>query len=195
MNKEVERRPGRVRNPKTHRAILDAARQLLTESDYTSISIERIAELSGTSKPTIYRWWPTKAALFIELYNEDADRLFAIPDKNNLQEELVLFFQATWQLWQETAGGQAYRSIIAETQQNKEAFIFFTQIFLPARQQPLKAIIERARARGELSEQFTTDMLVSLVFGFNWYHLLTNTPPSKKEYSTIAQLLSRQLHY
>jgi len=188
MNLETSRRPGRVRNPITHRAILDAARQSLAAHDYGSISIEQIARLAGTGKPTIYRWWPTKAALFMELYSEDASRLFTISDKQNLQEELRLFFDATWRLWQDTTGGRAYRSIIAETQQNEDAFTFFTQTFLPMREQPLREIFERAIARGELPSNIV-DTLIALIFGFNWYHLLTNTPPTEEECLKVIQLL------
>src|ERR671913_2108517 len=56
------------RNPKTHLAVLAAAEELLKETGYTSITIDRIAERSGVAKASIYRWWPNKAAVFMELY-------------------------------------------------------------------------------------------------------------------------------
>jgi AcrR family transcriptional regulator len=44
-------------------AIVEAARQELAEAGYVNFSIERLAARAGTSKPVIYRRWPTRARL------------------------------------------------------------------------------------------------------------------------------------
>src|SRR4051794_6327233 len=56
------------RNPNTHQAVLASAEELLKEIGYPSITVDRIAEHSGVAKASIYRWWPNKAAVFMELY-------------------------------------------------------------------------------------------------------------------------------
>ncbi|MGC7098554.1 TetR/AcrR family transcriptional regulator [Amycolatopsis lurida] len=48
------------------RAILSAAMELVTESGYAKTSIEGIAARAGVGKQTIYRWWPSKAAVIFD---------------------------------------------------------------------------------------------------------------------------------
>jgi len=44
-------------------AIFQVVLQELAETGYVNFSIERIAARAGTSKPVIYRRWPTRARL------------------------------------------------------------------------------------------------------------------------------------
>ena len=67
MKGTPERRPqGRPRCPKTEEAILRAAQNQLATEGYARMSVESIAAEAGTTKPTIYRRWPTKADLAVE---------------------------------------------------------------------------------------------------------------------------------
>ncbi|MBN8906783.1 MAG: helix-turn-helix transcriptional regulator, partial [Rhodospirillales bacterium] len=61
---------GRPRNQQTHGAILDAARDLLRQEGESRFSFEQVASAAGVSKASIYRRWPTKGALLMELYME-----------------------------------------------------------------------------------------------------------------------------
>ncbi|MGW5881120.1 TetR/AcrR family transcriptional regulator [Streptomyces koyangensis] len=57
------RRPGRPRDAARDDALLDAARQVLLRDGYAGLSMEKVATLAGVGKPTLYRRWPSKAAL------------------------------------------------------------------------------------------------------------------------------------
>jgi AcrR family transcriptional regulator len=62
----VSDRPrGRPRSSQAHQAILEATRDLLA-SGYERLSIEAIAARAGVGKQTVYRWWPSKAAVVAE---------------------------------------------------------------------------------------------------------------------------------
>src|SRR5215831_4607774 len=58
---------GRPRSEKARLAVLDAACDLFEEGGYPATTIEAIATRSGVAKTTIYRWWPNRAALVVEL--------------------------------------------------------------------------------------------------------------------------------
>lgn len=58
---------GRLRNEETRLAILDATRSELASRGWDTLSFERIAAVAGVGKQTLYRWWPTKAALVSEM--------------------------------------------------------------------------------------------------------------------------------
>lgn len=59
--------PGRPRDPERDRKIIAAARKLLTEGSFDSLSFEAIAQMTGVTRATIYRRWPTKAHLVQEV--------------------------------------------------------------------------------------------------------------------------------
>jgi AcrR family transcriptional regulator len=49
-------RRGRPRSETAHRAILEAASELLLERGPGAVSMDAVAERAGVSKATIYRW-------------------------------------------------------------------------------------------------------------------------------------------
>lgn len=57
---------GRRRSERSHEAIIAATQELLVERSYPEVTIEGIAARAGVGKQTIYRWWPSKAALVLE---------------------------------------------------------------------------------------------------------------------------------
>ena len=60
------RGPGRPRSEPARRAILAAATHLVGREGYGRVTMEAIAREAGVSKQTVYRWWPTKAAIVLE---------------------------------------------------------------------------------------------------------------------------------
>jgi AcrR family transcriptional regulator len=54
------------RSERSRRAILDAALALVGEVGYSKLTIEAIAARAGVGKQTIYRWWPSKAAVLLD---------------------------------------------------------------------------------------------------------------------------------
>src|SRR5215510_16247203 len=63
---------GRPRIPRARRAVLDAARAIVEKGGYDAATIEAIAERAGVAKTTIYRSWPNRAALIVDLLMEMA---------------------------------------------------------------------------------------------------------------------------
>ena len=57
---------GRPRDPRIDGAVLRATVELLSETGYPGLLVSAIAERAGTSKPAIYRRWPSKAHLVHE---------------------------------------------------------------------------------------------------------------------------------
>src|SRR3954469_6843902 len=108
---------GAQRNPASEAAILTAARELLDKEGYAGFSIEAVARRARAGKPTIYRWWPSKAALLLEVYQRQ--KRVDIPDSGSLEEDLVGFLKNLFAHWRDTPSGSVYRSLIAEAQSDE----------------------------------------------------------------------------
>lgn len=60
------RRPGRPREERAGRAIIEATLQLFADDGYHALSMEAVAVKAGVSKATVYRRWPGKRELVID---------------------------------------------------------------------------------------------------------------------------------
>src|SRR5215469_11518096 len=57
----------RTRSPQAHKKVIDAAVSLFSERGIEATSMDAIAEASGVSKATIYKHWPDKDSLCLEV--------------------------------------------------------------------------------------------------------------------------------
>ena len=83
-NTSKKKSTGCKRNAAKTAAILDATRVLLQEKGYENFTIEEVARRSGSSKSTIYRWWPSKMHLLLEIYDDDIEKMIEVPDFENV---------------------------------------------------------------------------------------------------------------
>jgi AcrR family transcriptional regulator len=178
----------RTRSPKTHQAILDAAASILMIDGYAGLTIERIAKISGVGKPTIYRWWPNKTAILIDLFNRETSYLQNIEDIGSTHKEVLVWFDRVWQSWKSPVNAEAFRSIIAESQADPRALKLFVENYVQPRRESLLGILRRAQQRGELQGR-DLEAIVDYCGGFNWHHLLMHTRPTKKTIETVVDTI------
>jgi AcrR family transcriptional regulator len=168
----LRRSIGARRNPATEAAILAAARDLLAERGYGGFSIDEVARRANAGKPSLYRWWPTKAHLFRAVY--EADRAARLPDQEtgSLKDELATLTRALFAVWRETPSGEALRGLLAEAQGSETSLLVLWRDFLPDWLKPVRALLGRAAARRDV-EPGDIEMLLELYSGFLWRRLLT----------------------
>ena len=58
----------------TRERLIDAARRLLEEGGYAAASVQAIAERTGVAAGALYRHFPSKAELFVEVFRDAAKR-------------------------------------------------------------------------------------------------------------------------
>src|SRR5215469_11117967 len=54
----------------SHAAIMDAVYALLRQKSVRDLTMEEVARWAGVGKPTLYKWWPTKATLVLAMLCE-----------------------------------------------------------------------------------------------------------------------------
>jgi AcrR family transcriptional regulator len=167
---------GRRRSDRSHKAIVSATLDLLHESGYRAITIEGIAARAGVGKQTIYRWWPSKAAVVLEALLEDSSASITEPDTGSLRTDLEIYLTAAYASMQGRLGPML-RGLAAEALLDPE----FKTEFLRAYEQPWRdivaSILRKAAARGELPSDFDEEIVVDMLFGFKWLRLLFGHAP------------------
>lgn len=163
---------GRPRSERSRRAILDAAAKLLVERGYTDITIEGVAAEAGVGKTTIYRWWSTKAAIYIDLYSELATQIVPPPDTGSVERDLTILIQGAFKLYRDTAAGLALAGIVAEAQSNATVSNIVRAQFAPSRRHVTLVILRRAVKRGEIPSNLNLEVVSELITGAVWFCLL-----------------------
>lgn len=162
---------GAKRNPESADAIVEAAEAVLREAGYAGFSIEAVARRARAGKPTIYRWWPSKAALLIEVYQRQ--KRVETPDTGNVEDDLVGFLKNLFAHWRDTPSGNIFRSLVAEAQSDETAAAALAE-YSKGRRVHTGGMIERAKARGEVAADVDAGIVADLVASFAWRHLLSN---------------------
>ncbi|MEP6609042.1 MAG: TetR/AcrR family transcriptional regulator [Burkholderiaceae bacterium] len=168
---------GRPRSERSRRAILDAAAKLLIDRGYADITIEGVAAEAGVGKTTIYRWWSTKAAIYIDLYSELASQIVPPPDTGSVERDLTLLVQGAFKLYRDTAAGLALAGIVAEAQSNATVSNIVRAQFVPSRRHVTLVILRRAVKRGQISSDLKLEVVSELITGAVWFYLLAGKGP------------------
>ena len=183
------RRPhtGRRRNQAARQAVLDAAAELLSRPDGAATSIEEIAQASGVSKHTIYRWWPSKGAVLLDALVEQARQEAGTAPAGVLAADLETFLAATFRAAERAA--PLLRSAMAEAQRDPQAAEGMRQ-FTAARREELRRVLAAGQSRGELPRNPDLDLLINQVYGLLWYRILIGHAPLTAD---VAARLARAL--
>src|ERR1700722_19068693 len=92
-------RTGNRRNPVLHQAIIAAAPEVLAKEGPTRFTIEAVAKLAGCGKPTIYRWWPSRPALLLEVYEQMIQHELVVGEGKDLATDLAANLRQIWRIW------------------------------------------------------------------------------------------------
>ncbi|HVY50765.1 MAG TPA: TetR/AcrR family transcriptional regulator [Devosia sp.] len=176
---------GAQRNPESEKAILEAARELLVEEGLAGFSIEAVARRAHAGKPTIYRWWPSKTALLLAVY-EGLKEQMVEPDTGTLEGDIGGFIGNLLRFWRDTPAGPVFRSILAEAPTNPDASTSFDAYHLERR-----ARTARRFARHGLDSAIA-ELLVELIVNYCWGRLLSGQlDVDEREISRVAATLAR----
>jgi AcrR family transcriptional regulator len=166
------RSPGRPRSAAAHEAILDAARELLIEEGFTRLRLEHVAARAGVGKNTIYRRWPSKEALTLELLLALAQPHLAIRDVGDTHEELLAAVENPIRAITETEFGPVIRAMMSQIAGNPAIGDPFRSAVVAARRAEIGLVIERGIARGDLRPDADPSVATELLAGPVYFRLI-----------------------
>lgn len=165
----------RRRSSRAHEAVLTAAAALAGRQGYASTAIEQIAAAAGVGKQTIYRWWPNKPALFIEVYGRLVPRDLMAPDTGSVAGDLEALLRQLSRLYTATPAGNILSGLIADAQADPALAKQLRDAYVAPRRVIVRKIFQRAAARGEIEPVADLDFASDLFSGAVWFRLLLGT--------------------
>jgi AcrR family transcriptional regulator len=166
------RLPGRPRSKEADRAILDAARDLLVEEGFTRLRLEHVAARAGVGKGTIYRRWPSKEALTLELVLGLAAPHLDISDVGDTRAELRAAAGNPLTAITTTPWGPVIRAMLSQIAGNPTIGDPFRAAVVAHRRAEVARVIERGIARGDLRPDADASIATELLVGPVYFRLV-----------------------
>jgi AcrR family transcriptional regulator len=179
------------RSERAHAAILTATRELIVEVGYDGMSIEAIAGRAGVGKQTIYRWWPSKAALVLDMWTPDVEEQLGFPDTGDLAADLTTQISAVIGLVEDAVFSSSFRALVAESQHDEALSAQMRQRIFDPRIAACKERLRKAQEAGQLAADVDLDIAVDLFYGGFYHRYLLRVAPLTRAHA--AQIVRAAL--
>ena len=181
-NNPQARSPGRPRSERAHRAILQAANDLLESEGFAALTVEAIAERAGVSKATIYRWWPNRAAVVMDGFLSIVSSEVPFPHTGHAREDIRIHMRRLAEAFRGKIG-RTVAALIAEGQSDPELAEALRSRWLSVRRKEAREILELGIERGELREDIDQEVAVDVLYGPIYYRMLVGHAPLDDDFA------------
>jgi AcrR family transcriptional regulator len=162
--------PPRAPIPRGARArerVMRAALEVLADHGMPGLTMEAIADRAGASKATVYRHWPSPAALLVDAMDLSF-RPLPVPDTGRLRTDLIELLSR----FQALLGDQAFPRLLAavvDAAEREPALARLHVQLTERRREPGREVLARAQRRGELPASADVELAIDLLSGPFFY--------------------------
>jgi AcrR family transcriptional regulator len=177
-------RRGRGRRPaaEVRNEILDAAAELLFADGMGAFNIEKVANRSGASKMTIYKWWPSKGALALDGYFHKVSPELAFADTGDIEADLRTQLHNFLRVICDSPAGRVIAELIGQAQSDPDLKAGYLQRYSSPRRALAVGAMEKAKERGQLSQTVDPETVVDQLWGACYNRLLVPDQPLTHEF-------------
>ena len=177
-------RRGRGRRPaaEVRSEVLEAAAELLFAEGMAAFTIEKVANRSGASKMTIYKWWRSKGALALDGYFHKVEPKLAFPDTGDIEADLRAQLHAFLRVIRDSAAGRVIAELIGQAQSDPELKAAYLQRYSSPRRALAVAAMEKAKGRKQLRAGLDAETVVDQLWGACYHRLLLPDQPLTHEF-------------
>lgn len=177
---ELSPKRGRPRSAEVEPAVLAATLEVAREVGITRLSMDDVADRAGVSKATIYRRWPSKEQLVLDALRSAVNPIDDV-DTGSLRGDLEHYLGELARRYRTGAMSDVLPHLI-EVACHDENVRSSLDGYVQSRRIPLRAIIERGRARGEVRGAVEVEALIDSILGAIIYRRLLSYQPVDESY-------------
>jgi AcrR family transcriptional regulator len=147
------------------------------------LTIEAIAKRAGVGKTTIYRWWPSKAAVVIDSFLDVHVTQTPLETEGSVVAALRKHVRSVAEIY---AGpeGRLIAQLIAECQYDPATLQEFRERFWDGRVESVIQLIERGIRQGEFRSDVDPWSMAELIYAPIYMRLLFRSGPLDDEFTT-----------
>ena len=191
---DKKRGPGRPRSQASHDAILNATMEILFETGYRALTLQKIAQRAGVGRQTLYRWWGAKGDIVLEAFSRRTAQDIPPPDTGRAGSDLVQLMEDSGAVLHNYSG-PIVLGLLAEAALDIEFAVKFWKRFQSRRREVVKNILVRGVKRRELPSDLDLEFWADLFFGGLLYRLVSRQAPIDRSFGEkLANLLPDDLN-
>jgi AcrR family transcriptional regulator len=160
------------RSERARRAILAAAADLLEEFGFRAMTMDAVVARAHASKATLYRHWPTKAALAMDALMAEVDPASPFPDTGSAVEDIRRSVHATVALFNRPRIRQMLLGVLVELPDDPELRDAYRERYVKPRRRQGELALRRGIERGELRPHLDAEVLFDEIYGAIYFRLL-----------------------
>ena len=165
----------------SHTVIMDAVYSLLQKKSVRDLTIEEIAKRAKVGKPTLYKWWPSKATLVLAMLCERMAPHLEKPSDLSAEESLQFRVRSLIDAFKGPFG-KIVAGLIAEGQGESAIRQAFFDRWVGPRRAATIADLQRGKDAGELRSDTEPDLLNDAIFGAIYYRFLLGLGPFTRRF-------------
>ena len=186
---EQSRQQGRPRDEAVRQKILAAALELLEAVGFARVTCDAIAERSGASKATIYRWWPNKAAVLIDAFAQSIAPELEPPEVPTIEEYVRVQLRRFSKVLL-GRNGRLRAALIAAAQDDPEVAAAFVSHWVEPRRALSQKALRRYQNEGQVPEDFDVDLVLDAMYGpLQFLLMVRHGKPNQAYADGLASLL------
>jgi len=182
------RRPPRRLDASRDPAIFRAALDGLIDVGYDRLTMDEIASRAHASKATLYRRWPSKAALIIDavVAQREADGPIHLPDTGSLKGDIDAIIAAFPERGAHAGDRYAVLLGLVNAASHDHALRdAFSAHVLGRPRRLIRQLLERAFARGEVPADRDLDLIADTLIGLNMLRMAEGKPIDREHVAHV----------
>jgi AcrR family transcriptional regulator len=172
---------------------MSAAVSLLEEVGFQAMTMEAIAARAAASKATVYRHWPTKAALVMDAFMTRVDPAAPFPDTGSALEDFARQLRSTAALFEKGPVHSMLVGLITALPSTPELQEAFRTHYLQPRRAQAETALRRGQARGELVPEISAGTLFDQLYGALYLRVVLGSPLTAGEAEAAVHQMFRGL--
>jgi AcrR family transcriptional regulator len=173
------KRAGRPRREGLDDEILDAAVAEMSRVGFVRMSMDAVASRAGTTKPTVYSRFQSKAKLAMSALEHMRRRTPREPFSGDVREDLIreltLFKEGALRPYGMTMLGV----VLAEEHETPELLELFRRHVIGPRRENLRRILRAGRAAGQIAEDADIELGITMMVGSLYSAYTAGRPPGR----------------
>ena len=172
--------------------MLTAAGRILLHDGMQAVTFDRVAAEAGSSKTTIYKWWPSPGALAAEAYFTQSLRVLDFPDTGDVRADLIVQLGAFVRWLKEEGAEKPVSELVGAAQMDPSLAGAWSENYALPRRELARERLRVARLRGQLRADADLDVIVDQLWGACYHRLLVLKVPFDE--SIVEPLVDQALY-
>lgn len=170
-------RRGRPRSAQVRAAVVGAAVDLALTGGSSAASVDAIAKRAGVSRTTIYKWWPSSAAIVLEGLLESVHESIVRPPGSSTPQALRHHVRELNRILCQPPTGPLLRNVIAAAASDPAITRAVIDQWITPRREAVADILRHAVSAGEIPGDTDIEVAVDALVSPPYYRLTLGMAP------------------